>query len=170
MQYLILTATLIISTVSFSMEKHFYQMMCNNIEKKSIGEPSITLINKTGISLSMKIGNIDKDGIQSGMSVHKNTQLTFSPYGPSFCLNKEYLKEGTIINLTTHAPEQFSYDLHIGGNSDIKFGDTVQVDYDGQNINIVRNPNTQLKFKRTNRALKFSRENILIPKRSSTFS
>ena len=170
MKYLIFITTLIISTASFSMEKYFYQMSCNSIEKKSKGKPSITLINKTGILLSMRVGNLEKDEIRSTMDLRKDTELTFSPYGSSFCLKEKYLEEGTIINLTTHTPKQFSYDLNIGGKSDIKFGDTVQLNYDGKNINIVRNPNDQLKFKRTNRKLKLSREKIIVPKRSSTFS
>jgi hypothetical protein len=169
MRHLILTVTL--ATISFScaMEKQPYQTMLNRIEEKSIGEPSITLINQTGTSLSMEIGDIEKDQIQSRMSVYDKTELTFSPYGKSFCLNKNYIAEGTIINLKTNGQKSW-YNLHIGGSSDIKFGDIVQVNYDGQNISIAHNPNVQLKFRRANKTLLKRSKDNLVPRRSSTFS
>ncbi len=171
MKYFILIAGFTLSSFSWAMEHHHYEKMLASIATHSKGKPSITIHNNTQFSLFMEVGDLKKDNIRSGMNFRKGTQLTFSPYAHPFFLKEEYLSEGTTIKLTASTPEKKSeFNVHIGGNSYIKFGDTIRADYDGEKIIIEQsstNP-SQLRVKKTTRTIKLSRDKL--PRRSNTFS
>jgi hypothetical protein len=134
MKYLILITSLIAtSTHSIIGMDDTYKEMLGRIGAQAIGHPSITLVNKSNISLWMAIGSLEKDGIHSQMPLHKNAELTFSPYTTPFCLNEKYSKRGTVVDLYTTRPEKKDCqhkELIIGEIAEIKFGATVLITYE----------------------------------------
>ncbi len=163
MKYLILITTLIVTSNSsiIGMDPS-YKGMLSRIKDAAEGKPSITLINNSQISLCMEIGDLDKDGIRSHMFLHKNTEFTFSPYAHPFFLKEKYSKRGTVIDLYTTRPEEQDCQhkkLVIGGFSDIKFGDTICINYDNNTLKTSSQNSEQPK--RASRTLKIKRRNTL---------
>jgi hypothetical protein len=142
MKYLILVTTLIAtSPCSVVAMNRTYQEMLERINNSAAGKPSITLVNKSEISLWFAIGDLEKDGIRSHMPLHKNAEFTFSPYTEPFCLKEEYLKMGARIDLYTARPEEENSQhksLLIGGISEVKFGDTVLINCNNNKLNFKR--------------------------------
>ncbi len=134
MKYLILATTLVAtSTCSLIAMEDTYKEMIDRISNKAIGNPSITLVNNSKISLWMEIGNLEKDNIRTRMYLPKDVALTFSPYTEPFCLKEQYSKAGALIDLYTKRPEDDKNNGHkqllIGGISEIKFGGMVYISH-----------------------------------------
>lgn len=156
MKYLIIITSLILTSSTIAMDP--YKQMLNNISNAAQGHPSITLINNSPITLCMEIGDLEKDNTKTRMFLRKKTQLTLSPYAHPFFLKKEHSKDGTIIQLFTKRPEENKENtqyihLTIGGKSDIKFGDTIHLNYDAITLKITPEHVT----KKVSKTLKLSR-------------
>ena len=184
MKYFIFVTSILVSTHSMvAMDnKDYYQKQLDRIAAAAQGQPSITLINNTPFPLSMEIGDIEKDGIKSGMTLRKKTELTFSPFTHPFNLKEEGSKRGITIPLTCHTEKESRHNLHVGGISPVKFGDTIHVNYDNDN-NIIRvdhdNKKTGIRYYSDSMYIGTSRVSTLRTKsknqqrsmkRSSTFS
>lgn len=136
-QFLLITT--LIATQSITAMDDTYTEMLGRISNSAAGKPSVTLVNKSNISLLMAIGNVEKDNIRSHMPLHKNAELHFSPYSTPFCLNEKYSKRGTVVDLYTTRPEEKECqhkDLMIGGISEIKFGATVVITYENNALKL----------------------------------
>lgn len=145
MKHLILIASIVVPTSSIvAMEPIYYQDMLARISEAAKGHSSITIINDSKSSLSIEVGNLERDNIRSSINVYKNTQLTFSPYAHPFFLDKEHINNGTTLNLTLLEKKQ---PLPIGGNSNVQFGDTIRVKYDESNKKIIIVPDNKVVVK-----------------------
>lgn len=150
MKYLILITSILVSLPTLTMEQpSVAQAMRTRIAKNAKGHPSITFINDTPFSISMKIGDLEKDQIQSRMHLPKDTHLTLSPYSHPFNLKKEEnIQPETIIPLIVNIPDtkeekKPTFNFHIGGESshekyiDIKFEDRIRINYENNDLNVI---------------------------------
>ncbi len=141
MKNLILIASIIAPTSSMITMETPYAKMLNQITQASQGKPSITLINNNQFPLNVKAGNLIKDDKTNSINLRTGTQLTLSLYAYPFYLDEKQIKNGAIIQLGIVAQRPYYLNLHIGGESIVKFGDTIRIKYDQNNnkIYIVHN-------------------------------
>lgn len=157
-----LTSLIATSTHSIIGMDSYYKEMLGRIKDAAEGKPSVTLINNSNFALWMAIGDLDKDGIRSHMPLHKKVEFTFSPYTEPFCLKEEHSKRGAIVDIYTTRPEEKNCQhkkLVIGGISETKFGDIVDITYDDNTLRISSHNAEQPK--RLSRTLKVVRRNTL---------
>jgi hypothetical protein len=167
--YIFFTNILLTSTYAIMAMGSSYKNMLDNIANASQGNPCITLINH-GNRLYMEVGDLEKDNIKSCMIFHDTYPLTFSPYAHPFFLNKRHMKEGTVLKFFTEHPgdkreHTKDFYLHIGGNSNIQFGNTIHIKYDGYKFLVHTHVAHAKKVQKTTK-----RTNLRFPKRSNTVS
>lgn len=145
-----------------------YKEMLDRIGNAAEGNHSITLINNSSITLWMEIGNLEKDNIRSRMYLPKKTEFTFSPYTKPFCLKEKYSKKGTLVDLYATRPEDITEtsqhkSILIGGISEIKFGDTVHINYENNTLSFTNSKKSSsfAHYEKSSKTLKVARRNTL---------
>jgi len=154
MKHLILIATIITSTntlltmeqapLILTAEKTCYEQMLDVITNSSMNKPSITIINNDKLAVGLYVNDTYRT---SGIDLHVGSQLTFSPCAYPFCLDEKEITNGAVVRLNidpqhrinpyiSNSIIKYYLDLHIGGKSNIKFGDTISVNHNDDNNTI----------------------------------
>jgi len=103
---------------------------------------SVTLCNKSGILLYAQIGDIERDEIRSCMPLKKDTKYLLFPYSRSFYRKNEYPKNGPAIKIFMAYPEANIKNIPLLITEDSKnmqFGDIIDIIYDNNKLNLIRN-------------------------------
>jgi len=154
MKHLILIASIITSTSTLlAMEQTFsmlttaktsYEQTLDLIANSSMNKPSITIINNDKLAVGLYVNDAYRT---SGIDLHVGSQLTFSPCAYPFCLDEKEVTKGAIVRLNidpqhrtnpyiSNSIIKYYLDLHIGGKSKIKFGDTISINHNDDNNTI----------------------------------
>lgn len=144
MKYFIFILSLIVTiNPIIGMEIEHYDPMLTSISSNSINKPSITLINNDTLPVDIKVTN---NHATRGITLKNGYRLTFSPYVAPF-FAAENISHSAIVRLNIDPQHRsnpyasdsivkYYLDLHIGGASNIKFGDSISINHNDKNNTI----------------------------------
>jgi len=131
MKYLILAASIIISTSSLAMEishqtmfnpsakclaKNSSTTFRNKIIESAKGKPSIVFINNDKMPFNITVGDLEKDSCTYGLNLEKHDQIMLCPYVFPKYLSERQIQNGAIVKLGLITKRYHYVHLHINGN------------------------------------------------------